>query len=299
MTSNATTGSANDSAGEAGGTNDGEPTQAADTERLARLIDIWQQSLDGFLLLLEDTPESVWDRPTDLPGWSVHDVVAHLAHLESLLTGGRHVEVEIGEAPHVTSDMDRFTEQGVVARRDASAAELMAELRTAFGARTAALAADPPTDGSATAPGLFGRLGWSVERLLRNRPLDVWMHEQDVRRAIGRPGGLESPGAVHTADYLQESFGYVLGKRVAPADGTTVRLHVVGHRPHSLEMRDGRALATRGVLDPQQADVALDLDREAFILLAGGRRAPVEGSVRITGDRELAERILAAMAVTP
>lgn len=292
MTSNATTGSA-------AGTNDGEPTDAADTERLARLVDTWQQSLDGFLLLLEDTPEAVWDRPTDLPGWSVHDVVAHLAHLESLLAGGKHVEVEIGTAPHVASDMDRFTEQGVVARRGASAQELMTELRTACEARTAALAADPPTDASAPAPGLFGMLGWSVETLLRIRPLDVWMHEQDVRRAIGRPGGLDSPGAVHTADYLQESFGYVLGKRVAPTDGTTVRLHVVGHRPYSLEMRDGRAHPTRGVLDPQQADVALDLDREAFILLAGGRREPVEGSVRITGDRELGGRILAAMAVTP
>ena len=45
--------------------------------------------------------------------------------------------------------------------------------------------------------------------------------------------------------------------------------------------------------------MTLAMDREAFILLAGGRREPDEGRVVVTGDAELAQRLLDRFAVTP
>ena len=45
------------------------------------------------------------------------------------------------------------------------------------------------------------------------------MHEQDVRRAVGRPGGLDTAPAQHTADYLLEGMGMVLAKRAAAPPG--------------------------------------------------------------------------------
>ena len=148
-----------------------------------------------------------------------------------MLAGNPEETVEVGEPDHARSLMGLYTEQGVVARRDRTADELIHEIREAATKRHTALLADPPTDGSAKPDRIFGGVGWDWQTLLRNRPLDLWMHEQDVRRAVGRPGGLDSPAAAHTVDYLSESLGYVLAKRVGAAPGTTVRLEVEGHEP--------------------------------------------------------------------
>ncbi len=134
--------------------------------------------------------------------------------------------------------------------------------------------------------------------LLRNRPLDVWMHEQDVRRATGRPGGLDTVQAQHTIDYLAESMGYVLAKKAGAPVGTSLSVHVEGCAPVGVEIGDdgrGRALSTAPV-DPT---VALHLDRDSFVRLAGGRCAAEPGAVRVEGDQELGQRVLAAMATTP
>ena len=67
------------------------------------------------------------------------------------------------------------------------------EIREAATTRHTALLADPPTDGDGASPTpIFGGVPWNWRTLLRNRPLDVWMHEQDVRRAVGRPGGMDT-----------------------------------------------------------------------------------------------------------
>ena len=124
-----------------------------------------------------------------------------------LPAAGAHV----GEPPHVNGFMGLYTEIGVVNRRDASADSIINEIREATTARHTALLADPPTDGNASHEHIFGGVPWTIRVLLRNRPLDVWMHEQDIRRAVGQPGGMDTAPARHTAEYLAESLGFVLG----------------------------------------------------------------------------------------
>jgi uncharacterized protein (TIGR03083 family) len=267
-------------------------------ERLAGLVTVWWEAVDSFTHLLEEVGKDEWSAPTDLPGWDVHAVAAHTAHLEALLAGREHDDVEVGDAPHAHGMMGKFTEQGVVARRGESPDALIVEIRESSTARHTQLLADPPTDPDAPAPGVFGAIGWSTGLLLRNRPLDVWMHEQDVRRAVGRPGNLDSAPAVHAVDYLMESLPYVVAKRAQAPGGTVVRLSVEGHRPLTAVVGDdGRG---RVVVEVDgEPTVALATDRETFVLVAGGRRRPEPGAVRVAGDAELADRILGAMAVTP
>src|SRR5215207_1242698 len=198
----------------------------SDAERLATYVETWWQAIGDFTALLDTLPEEAWARPTDLAGRDVKAVAAHTAHLESLLSGGPDETAGIGEPPHVTGPMGQFTEIGVVTRRDRSPASIIEEIRATTTARHDGLLADPPTDAAAPAPGIFGLIGWNQKTLLRNRPLDVWMHEQDVRRAVDLPGGMESAAAQHTADYLSEAFGFVVGKKVAPPAGTTAVLAV-------------------------------------------------------------------------
>jgi uncharacterized protein (TIGR03083 family) len=268
----------------------------SDQERLRGYVDVWWQAVDAFTRLLETVPADQWATPTDLPGWDVHAVAAHTAHLEAVMAGAEHDQVDIGEPAHVNGIMGAFTEQGVVARRDRTPDELISEIRESTTKRHTHLLANPPTDPDAPADGFAALVGRSWDRLLRNRPLDVWMHEQDVRRAVGLPGGLDSAPAQHTADYLLESMGLVLGKRVKPAPGTTVVIDVDGSAPVALTVTpEGRATPLGDV--PPDPTVALAMSREDFVVAAGGRRTPSD--VRVSGDTDLAARLLGAMAVTP
>jgi uncharacterized protein (TIGR03083 family) len=267
-------------------------------DELNGLVEVWWRAVDDFSALLEEVSGTEWGVPTDLPGWDVFALAAHTAHLEHLLAGGEHDDIDIGEVEHARGTMGKFTEQGVVARRSRTPDEVINQLRSSATARHTALLADPPTDPDAPAPGLFGAIGWSTRTLLRNRPLDIWMHEQDARRALGRPGNLDSPPAAHAADYLGESFGLVLAKRAGAPAGTTAVLRVSGHPDRAFEVGDdGRGRPLSDV--PESPTLALTTDRESFICLAGGRRTPEPGRVRIEGDQELGARVLASMAVTP
>lgn len=268
-----------------------------DADRLRDYVDVWWHAIDDFTTFLEEVPEDDWGRPTDLAGWDVHAVAAHIAHLEHVLAGGPEETVEVPESDHVRSPMATYTEQGVIARRDRTPDELINEIRESATRRHTQLVADPPTDGSAKPERIFGGIGWDWQTLLRNRPLDVWMHEQDVRRAVGRPGNLDSPAGQHTTDYLIESLPYVLAKRVSAPEGTTVVLEVEGSDPFAATVDgDGRG---RPVDPPTEPTVRIRTDRESFILLAGGRRAPASDAVALEGEEELGRRVLDAMAVTP
>jgi uncharacterized protein (TIGR03083 family) len=269
-----------------------------DQERLAGYVEVWWQAIDDVTTLLEELPPDAWSTPTELPGWTVHSVAAHLAHLESILAGHPEETVEVGEPDHVTSLMGLYTEQGVVARRNRSPDELINEIREAATSRKTALLDDPPTDGAAKPDRIFGGIGWDWGTLLRNRPMDVWMHEQDIRRAVGRPGNLDGPAAVHTAEYLSESLGYVLAKRVGAPPGTTVLLDIAGHAPAAYGVNEagrGERLAE----PPAHPTVSLAMDRETFVVLAGGRRTPPDDAITVRGDRDLGRQILDALAVTP
>jgi len=268
----------------------------SDQERAQGYVEVWWQAVDDLTRLLEKVPPDQWSTPTDLAGWDVHAVAAHVAHLEAVMSGADHDDVEIGQPAHAKGMMGTFNEQGVVARRDRSPDSLIQEIRESATRRHTQLLAEPPTDLSATADGFAAFVGWSWKVLLRNRPFDVWMHEQDIRRAINAPGNLDSAAGQHTADYLIESLGFVVGKRVAPPAGTTVVLEVEGSEPHAVSVGDdGRAHPM--AVPPADPTVRIGLNREDFVCLAGGRRAPAK--VDVEGDQAMARQILDAFAVTP
>lgn len=269
-----------------------------DASRLAGLVETWRQAIAEFVALAREIPEDQWHRPTDLDGWSVKDNVAHTAHLEAVLAGAPEESIPVAEAPHVRDLTGLYTEQGVVARRDRDMAALADEIETAAAARHAALVAAPPTDGTSAPPRTPGDVRWTTERLLSNRPLDVWMHEQDIRRAIDQPGGLDSPAALHTVAVFGQALPMVVGKRVAPPAGTTVQVDVpdAGQGWTVVIGDDGRAALTGAVESPT---VRITLGTEDFIVLAGGRRGVEATSAKIEGDSALGQAVLANLAVTP
>jgi uncharacterized protein (TIGR03083 family) len=264
---------------------------------LLRLVETWHRACTDFVAFVREIPREQWDLPTDLEGWSVRDNVAHTAHLEAVLAGRPEETIEVPEAPHLTGLMNYYTEQGVLARRGRDMEALAAEIEESVAQRYAALEATPPTDGDAAPPKTPGDVRWSTRTLLSNRPLDVWMHEQDIRRAVGRPGGYDSPAAAHVIAVLGRALPMVVGKRVAPPAGTSVRLEVpeAGACWTVAVGEDGRATPT----EVEEPTVTVTLDPEDFVVLAGGRRGVEATAPRIVGDEALGRRVLGALAVTP
>ena len=247
-------------------------------------VDAWRHSADAVLAL---EPED-WDVPTDLPGWTARDVLAHLVHLERVLVEG---EPEPRGGSVVPAD---YTNAGVDALRGVPVEQLRDDLRdlVARRAETLAVLPDPQAKADQTPAGVE----WTWEVALRNRAIDFWTHEQDIRRAVGLPGGLDSPGAHVTTVSFAAALPYVLGRKAQAPAGSVVRWTVTG--PAAFESTigvgdDGRARRTEA-----QPDATLTMDTETFTLLAGGRRGPDAVDVTVDGDADLARRVLAAMTIT-
>jgi len=271
-----------------------------DAERLQRHIDVWRVMVAENVALLRVLDADDWAKPTDLPGWNVRYIAAHLAHLESELAGNPQRHVDVPEAPHIKSPMSVFTESGPLARADWTTEAIIDELESSAAKRDDALRAMMPVDPTAPGDGFAAAVGWDWATLLSNRVLDQWMHQQDIRRAVGRPGGLAGPGGAHALSTFSRSIPYVVGKRVGPPPGTTVVLDITGEHPATLAAtlgEDGRA----GRLDtiPDDPSVRIGMDFETFIMLSGGRRTPDQVTASVIGDTELGHAVLANLAVTP
>lgn len=253
----------------------------------------WHESAEAVLRLAAELDDADWARPTDCVEWTVKDIVAHLADLETQLC---HTEQNSYEKTDATDVAAAYTAIGVEARRDRTPGELIAELAAAVEVRAGRLA-ELPDDPSAPAPVTPGGVAWSWDELLRNRSIDVWVHEQDIRRATGRPGGLDSTGAQVAVMTFSFAMPYVVGKRVKPPAMSTVRWDVTGETPLELVVRvgeDGRAGAIETLDEPS---ATLEMSTEVFTVLAAGRRTPEQVDVTIQGDEALGRDTLAAMAI--
>lgn len=257
-------------------------------------VEAWRGTARDLLDLLPTLSDDDWPKATDLPGWSVHDVAAHLAHLEAILAGHdagpQHFD---HTGAQVSSD---YTQQGVDARADRSPEELIEEFRAAVDARSERFDTELP-DADADPPITPGDVGWTWEVLLRNRVIDAWSHEQDIRRAVDRPGSLDTAGAQVTTRVFAAGMPYVLGKKVAPPVGTSVVWHLTGAIP--LEV--GAVIGSDGRGAPEVADdptARLSMTSETFTILGAGRRSPDSVDVQVDGDQELARSVLAAMTLT-
>ena len=155
-------------------------------------------------------------------------------------------------------------------------------------------------------PGPFGTT--TLGELLAVRTFDIWMHEQDVREALGRPGGLDSGAAALAISQLFAQLPRIVARDAAIEPGNAVVLDLtgptVGRAGARVEEQDGRA---RGIAlftgeadeHPDVVTTSLTMSTAVAGRLAGGRRAPDDLHVVVHGDDDVARRVMTAMAITP
>lgn len=250
----------------------------------------WQESMADVGALGLDDQSGALD--TSLPGWKTRDVLAHLVHIEEVLAYGETAPSAEG-ARVVASD---YTQAGVESLADVPVAELLTRLDRAVAERSSQLTS-LPEDAAAPADLTPGGVAWDWETLLRNRAVDAWMHEQDIRRAIGKPGGYESAGAQVTVRSFSTALPFIIGKRARVEPGHPVRFEIDG--PVSIARtivvgEDGRAADTE--TEPR---TTISMSTETFTRLAGGRESRENFEIRIEGDSMIADRVLANFAITP
>jgi len=280
---------------------------AAETYDLRTLLDSWEQTLRAVSMLGRVVTPEQWEAPTECPGWSTGDVVRHLAWIESFLAGRRDPEHEVdwSRFPHVDGDFARMTETGVDVRRGQSQVDACNELDTLIDVRLAQIMALDDLSLESEVMGVFGSLV-PLERLLRIRIFDSWTHLQDVRRAVGHPDDLATPGAQVSALQMARSTSYVLARGLEAPAGTTWRVTVTGsiafERWAGID-DDLRGVDIDEVARPETPTITLDAEWETYARLSAGRLdvsgADVLERAHVTGDPDLASRVLESLAITP
>ena len=158
-------------------------TELDKSDVLSGLFGTWD-SLDR---LLTGLSEQQWQTPTPLPGWSVHNVIAHIIGTESALHGisTPDADVDVSALAHVRNDVGVANECWVRHLSAESGADLQQRFRKLTADRRKSLTDMSVDDWKA--PTLTPVGPDSYGRFMRIRVFDCWMHEQDIRDALDKP----------------------------------------------------------------------------------------------------------------
>ena len=271
-----------------------------DDERDQALVDaldeVWH-SIDDFCAGLT---EAEWKTPSQLPGWSVQDNVVHLSAIEAMSMGREWTDLDPApDGTHVKNDLGAVNEQAVHSRRSWSGADVLTEFHALTRERIAGLRA-LDADG-------FGADSWTpqgpgtVRTLLPFRIFDSYAHEQDMRLALGTPGGTGSPAAAVAVDLGVGAMPYVVGKKAGAPDGSTLVFSLTEPLPRAvaIEVVAGRArlVEPSDLADPP--DVRITMGSATFERLGSGRRdgddAIASGDVVLEGDLDLGRAVVRQM----
>jgi uncharacterized protein (TIGR03083 family) len=269
--------------------------------KLQPYIDAWTHSIESVNELVSPLAEGEWNRPTECPYWSVRDVVSHIIGFECELLGDpRPIHSLPSDLRHITSEWARYSEVPVDIRRHHTAPEMTAELDYTIIRRSRQLRNESRRPDAQVRE--IGGGETTLEEQLWRRVFDVWAHEQDLRRALDKPGNLASPGAVMARDYVLRVLPKVVAHDAGAKPGSAVVFDV--HGPLEF-MRTVRVNAEgRGSIDSAVSlgpAVTFVVDWETFMRLMCGRVKPsaVAGDrLKTEGDADLADAVLAHIAVT-
>ena len=253
---------------------------------IAAHIDVLTE-IDALAAALQ--PEE-WARAIGCPGWTVQDAMSHVIGVELAMSGAPRPDHTVDPLPsHVRDDFGAYVEVDVDYRRPWSPDDVLAELESVVADRVRWLESVDPSALDAEFNGPFGPT--TLGGFLPIRVLDLYMHEQDVRRATGRRGHDSGVAADFVVGRIlriwarglmsvPELVGHRIGVQV---NGTTHILDLTGEK--------GR------VADDGDADITVIFDVPNFLAWGGGR-SDIEQPAA-TGDEALVKSFLAHLSFTP
>lgn len=243
-----------------------------------------------------------WDLPTECPGWSVKDNLAHLCGIEAGLLGkARPGPIAQPWPTHVRDEFAARNEGDLVARRSVPGPEVLEEYRELVSQRLKALEQLTDEEWRAETQGVMGKA--PLGDVLAIRVVDVYYHEQDIRRGANRPGHLDGATPQFVLERMQTTIPRSLVKKARAPAGTTLFCDVTTPpgRSFALEVRDDNRAYE--IDPPPHPTVAMRTTSEGLLRFLGGRwnieEAIEDGRVQLEGDARLGRDILNSLAATP
>jgi uncharacterized protein (TIGR03083 family) len=264
------------------------------------------ETWSGLAAACDELSETQWARPTECPGWDVKDQLSHLIGIERAIMGEPAPAWDGPLGPHVKNDVAAGNEPWVAVRRPLPGPAVRTEFIEVTRTRLAQLEALGEDEWAVVGWSPVGDVPHAV--FMEVRVFDSWVHEQDARRALDRPGGVGNRASAMALDRVQGAMPFVVGKRAGCADGTAVRFEVSGTgddaRSFTIAVEGGRARLVDDVGAPTATPTAsptvtLSLAAVDFMRLGCGRATAdaVEGSggLTVSGDAAVGRQVLRSM----
>jgi uncharacterized protein (TIGR03083 family) len=274
---------------------DGVPTYLNKTATVELLAD----EFTALRSLCASLDAAQWDTPTSLPGWSVRDVLSHVIGSEEGLLGEPVPDVEIAHLTHMQNPIAESNERWVEAKRSLDGPAMLAGFDAAVGRRMTILGAmtqeefDAPSWTPAGKDETYGRF-------MRIRHYDTYLHELDIRIALGLPPRETAADLSSSLDEVATGLGYIVGRRAGMPTGSRVRIDVTGLAPRTYFIQVDERAAVVEALDGEPT-VTVVIPAVRWLRLTGGRAdsgvGPTDG-VELGGDDQLARHLVENLAFT-
>jgi uncharacterized protein (TIGR03083 family) len=224
------------------------------------------------------------------PAWDVRQVIQHTIGVEHWLTGWEPST----EAPPPLERMGEWQERTTPLDRGAFAEAVSATTEQRL-AELSSMAPDVLERPSFTPAGVA-----TYGRFLQVRLFDLWVHANDIALPLGETVGDDGFAARAALQEVDDSIGYIVGKKIGLPDGASIVFRIGGVAPRDIAV----AVTGKAARVPEAADptVTVSADLTTFVLLAAGRVDPQEridaGAITWTGDAEWGERAARNLAYT-
>ena len=205
--------------------------------------DLLRHEFGSLAALCSPLSDDQWDLATCLPGWTVQDVLSHVIGTESMLAGEPAPTVDISHLDHMKNPVAEANEVWVESMRPRSAAPRCSTASAEVtGRRLAALDAMTQADFDAPSWTPVGR-DETYGRFMRIRHYDCFMHEHDIRDALGLPAEAgPAPTSSRPSTRWRPASGYIVGRRASMPEGSRVRIDLTGPVSRTyLVLVEGRA----------------------------------------------------------
>lgn len=269
------------------------------------VVHLFGEERDQLLDLLRTLTDDDWTAPTVCPGWSVKDIALHLlADDVGKLSRGRDAFRGAAFVPkgdreyelELLEFINRQNELWVQAARRISP-RLLCDLLTFTGDETQRyfesldlFAIGEPVSWAGPDP---APVWLDVAREYTER----WVHQQQIRDAVGRPGLTEPRLFAPVLDAFVRALPHTF-RDVQADEGTHVKLIITGNAGGVWSLvRAGRWGLYRDVPTEPHSTVTMDGDTAWRLFSKGLSHDVALGRTEMTGDRSLALRVLDTVSI--